>query len=36
MQKYFGYTVNCAKGKPADSEVIAMIADCLQLQLKRS
>ena len=31
-QKYFGYTVNSAKGKPTNSEFIAMIADRLQLQ----
>ena len=31
MQKYFGYTVSNAKGKPTNSEVIAMIADRLQL-----
>ena len=35
LQKYFGYTVNSAKGKPTNSEFIAMIADRLQLQLKR-
>ena len=35
LQKYFGYTVNSAKGKPTNSEFIAMIADRLQLQMKR-
>ncbi len=35
LQKYFGYTVNSAKGKPTNSEFIAMIADRLQLQLKQ-
>ena len=35
LQKYFGYTVNSAKGKPTNSEFIAMIADRLQLKLKR-
>ncbi len=35
LQKYFGYTVNSAKGKPTNSEFIAMIADRLQLQLRR-
>ncbi len=35
LQKYFGYTVNSAKGKPTNSEFIALIADRLQLQLKR-
>ena len=34
LQKYFGYTVNSAKGKPTNSEFIAMIADRLQLQQK--
>ena len=31
LQKYFGYTVSNAKGKPTNSEFIAMIADRLQL-----
>ena len=35
LQKYFGYTVNSAKGKPTNSEFIAMISDRLQLQMKR-
>ena len=35
LQKYFGYTVNSAKGKPTNSEFIAMIADRLQLKMKR-
>lgn len=35
LQKYFGYTVNSAKGKPTNSEFIAMIADRLQLQRKK-
>ena len=34
LQKYFGYTVSNAKGKPTNSEFIAMIADRLQLQQK--
>ncbi len=34
LQKYFGYTVNSAKGKPTNSEFIAMIADRLQLETK--
>lgn len=33
LQKYFGYTVNSTKGKPTNSEFIAMIADRLVLQL---
>ena len=32
LQKYFGYTVSNAKGKPTNSEFIAMIADSLSLQ----
>lgn len=35
LQKYFGFTVSNAKGKPTNSEFIAMIADRLQLQLRR-
>ena len=35
LQKYFGYTVNSAKGKPTNSEFIAMIADRLSLQQKQ-
>lgn len=32
LQKYFGYTVSNAKGKPTNSEFIAMIADRLVLR----
>lgn len=35
LQKYFGYTVSNAKGKPTNSEFIAMIADRLQLQMRQ-
>ena len=31
LQKYFGYTVSNSKGKPTNSEFIAMISDRLQL-----
>lgn len=31
LQKYFGYTVSNAKGKPTNSEFIAMIADRIRL-----
>ncbi len=31
LQKYFGYTVSNAKGKPTNSEFIAMIADRISL-----
>ena len=34
LQKYFGYTVSNAKGKPTNSEFIAMIADRIRLQRK--
>ncbi len=34
LQKYFGYTVSGVKGKPTNSEFIALIADKLQLRLK--
>ena len=34
LQKYFGYTVSNAKGKPTNSEFIALIADKLQLQMR--
>ncbi len=34
LQKYFGYTVSNAKGKPTNSEFIAMISDRLVLQNK--
>ncbi|MCI8290888.1 MAG: hypothetical protein HFJ25_01335 [Clostridia bacterium] len=30
----FGYTVNANKGKPTNSEFIAMIADKLRLEIK--
>ena len=34
LQKFFGYTVSNVKGKPTNSEFIAMIADCLSLRRK--
>ena len=34
LQSFFGYTVSNTKGKPTNSEFIALIADKLQLQLK--
>ena len=36
LQKYFGYTVSNIKGKPTNSEFIAMIADCLSLRRKQA
>ena len=35
LQKYFGYTVSNAKGKPTNSEFIAMIADRISLERDR-
>ena len=34
LQRFFGYTVSNIKGKPTNSEFIAMIADCLSLRRK--
>lgn len=34
LHRYFGYTINAAKGKPTNSEFISLIADRLQLQMK--
>ena len=34
LQHCFGYTVNSTKGKPTNSEFIAMIADRIRLQRK--
>lgn len=34
INKLFGYTINTEKGKPTNSEFIAMIADKLRLELK--
>ena len=34
LQKFFGYTVSNIKGKPTNSEFIAMIADHLNLKRK--
>jgi two-component system response regulator (stage 0 sporulation protein A) len=34
LQGFFGYTVSNAKGKPTNSEFIAMIADRLSLQMR--
>ena len=36
LQKYFGYTVSNIKGKPTNSEFIAMIADSLLLRQKQA
>ena len=34
LQRFFGYTVSNAKGKPTNSEFIAMISDRIRLKLK--
>ena len=34
LQKFFGYTVSNSKGKPTNSEFIAMISDRIRLQMK--
>ena len=31
MNRYFGYTINIERGKPTNSEFIAMIADKLRM-----
>ena len=36
LSSYFGYTIQSARGKPTNSEFIAMISDKLRLQLKIS
>lgn len=36
LQKFFGYTVSNIKGKPTNSEFIAMIADCLSLRRRQA
>jgi two-component system response regulator (stage 0 sporulation protein A) len=36
MSRYFGYTVNLERGKPTNSEFIAMVADRLRIGLKAS
>lgn len=34
VESIFGYTISASKGKPTNSEFIAMIADKLRLELK--
>jgi two-component system response regulator (stage 0 sporulation protein A) len=34
VENIFGYTISASKGKPTNSEFIAMIADKLRLELK--
>lgn len=35
LDKMFGYTINSGKGKPTNSEFIALIADKIQLDYKK-
>lgn len=34
LDEIFGYTIDCGKGKPTNSEFIAMVADKIRLQIK--
>ena len=34
LNSYFGYTINISRGKPTNSEFVAMISDKLRLQMK--
>ena len=34
LQRFFGYTVSNAKGKPTNSEFIAMISDRIRLKMR--
>jgi two-component system response regulator (stage 0 sporulation protein A) len=34
MNKFFGYTINVERGKPTNSEFIAMVADKLRIGSK--
>ena len=34
MNRFFGYTINVERGKPTNSEFIAMVADKLRMQVK--
>ena len=36
MNKFFGYTINIERGKPTNSEFIAMVADKLRMGTKAS
>ena len=36
LNSYFGYTIHISRGKPTNSEFIAMIADKLRLQLRNA
>ena len=34
LNSYFGYTIHNTRGKPTNSEFVAMISDKLRLQMK--
>ena len=36
LNGYFGYTIQTSRGKPTNSEFIAMISDKLRLQMKNA
>ena len=36
LNRYFGYTISRQRGKPTNSEFIAMIADKLRLETNRT
>ncbi|MGB4935183.1 MAG: sporulation initiation factor Spo0A C-terminal domain-containing protein, partial [Ruminococcus bromii] len=36
LNSYFGYTIHNDRGKPTNSEFIAMISDKLRLQIKNA
>ena len=36
LESYFGYTINNGRGKPTNSEFVAMIADRLRLKVQRA
>lgn len=36
LNSYFGFTINTSRGKPTNSEFIAMISDKIRLELKRN
>ena len=36
LNSYFGYTIHNSRGKPTNSEFIAMISDKFRLQMKAS
>ena len=36
LNSYFGYTINNGRGKPTNSEFVAMISDKLRLEQKRA